>query len=153
MVDSDLAALYGVKTKELNKAVRRNVARFPDDFMFRLSPREANCLRFQFGTSKGRGGRRYLPLAFTEHGVAMLSGVLNSPRAVAVNIEIVRAFVRLRHALAADRDLRERMAKAEKRLAAHEGALGEHAQAIRSVFEDIRALLGPPDGPRRRIGF
>ncbi|HJT24201.1 MAG TPA: ORF6N domain-containing protein, partial [bacterium] len=101
MLDSDLAELYGVKTKELNKAVQRNKARFPGDFMFRLTEKELGLLRFQIGTSKGRGGRRYLPYVFTQEGVAMLSSVLRSQRAVRVNVQIMRAFVRLRDVLAA----------------------------------------------------
>src|SRR5438128_1542318 len=101
MLDADLAALYGVETKMVTRAVRRNRTRFPPDFMFQLTADEAASLRIQSGTSKpGRGGRRYLPYAFTEHGVAMLSSVLRSPRAVLVNIEIIRAFVRLRRLLA-----------------------------------------------------
>src|SRR5882724_7662683 len=102
MLDADLARLYGVQTKNLNKAVKRNLDRFPEDFMFRLAPDDVAALRFQSGTSKGRGGRRYLPYAFTEHGVVMLANVLNSKRAVAVSIEVVRVFVRLRHATMAN---------------------------------------------------
>ncbi len=154
MLDADLAALYGVKTKELNKAVGRNQARFPEDFMFQLTVIEAESLRFQIGTSKkGRGGRRYLPFVFTEHGVAMLSSVLNSERAVRVNIEIVRAFVRLRQALAVNKKLVQHMEEVRQRLDAHDVALGEHAGAIREVFEEVRRLIGPPDGPKRKIGF
>src|SRR5262245_27710777 len=106
MLDEDLAALYGVETKLLTRAVRRNRMRFPPDFMFQLTPEEHAALRIPFGTSKpGRGGRSYRPYAFTEHGVAMLSSVLRSPRAVQVSIEIVRAFVRLRRLLATNADL------------------------------------------------
>ena len=96
MLDSDLAKLYEVETKILNRAVHRNIQRFPNDFMFQLTPIETTALRFQFGTSKSRGGRRYRPYAFTEQGVAMLSSVLRSDRAVQVNIQIVRTFIRLR---------------------------------------------------------
>ena len=152
MIDVDLAALYGVKTKQLSRAVKRNLDRFPGDFMFQLTQEEAGILRCQIGTSSW-GGRRYHPRAFTEQGVAMLSSVLNSGQAVRVNIEIMRAFVRLRKALTSNKDLAERMEKVEKCLGSHEGVLGEHADAIRSVFEDIRHLMGPPDGPKRRIGF
>jgi hypothetical protein len=152
MLDEDLACLYGVKTKQLSRAVKRNVDRFPADFMFQLTPDEVEILRCQFGTSSW-GGRRYLPRAFTEQGVAMLSGVLAGARAVQVNIEIMRAFVRLRKALASSKDLAERMEKVEERLEGHAASLGEHAEAIRSVFEDIRALMGPPEGPKKRIGF
>src|SRR6266498_434189 len=105
MLDSDLAELYQVLTKNLNLAVRRNLDRFPEDFMFQLTAEEAESLRLQFATSNvGRGGRRYMPYAFTEHGVAMLSSVLNSPRAVQMNILIIRAFVKLREMLASHKD-------------------------------------------------
>src|SRR5260370_11148112 len=105
MLDADLADLYAVETKALNRAVKRNLSRFPADFMFQLTQEEAEALRFHFGASKGRGGRRYRPYAFTELGVAMLSSVLNSERAVNVNIALMRAFVRLREMLAAHKDL------------------------------------------------
>lgn len=156
MLDEDLAQLYGVETKRLNEAVRRNADRFPDDFMIQMSRAETLVLRSQTATLKIKGsgrGRKYWPLAFTEQGVAMLSGVLNSDRAVQANIAIMRAFVRFRRALALSQDLAQRLRKVEKRLEEHGEALGEHAAALRSVFEDIRGLMGPPDGPRRRIGF
>jgi hypothetical protein len=152
MLDRDLASLYGVPTRSINRAVRRNVIRFPDDFVLRLTPHEASNLKFQTGTSSW-GGRRKLPQAFTEQGVAMLSSVLRSERAALVNIGIMRVFVRLRRVLGSNKDLAERMEKVEKRLGTHEAALGENAKAIRSVFEDIRRLIGPPKGPQRRIGF
>jgi hypothetical protein len=104
MLDADLAELYGVPTKRLNEAVRRNAARFPEDFMFQLTAEEAETLRSQFATSNGRGGRRYIPYAFSELGVAMLSSVLNSERAVQVNIAIMRAFARLRELAASHKD-------------------------------------------------
>jgi hypothetical protein len=107
MLDADLARLYGVATKNLNKAVKRNTSRFPSDFMFQLSPKELHSLGFQSGTSKpGRGGRRYVPYAFTEQGVAMLSSVLRSSRAVQVNVAIMRTFVRLREMLTTHEELR-----------------------------------------------
>ncbi len=116
MLDSDLAELYGVTTKRLNEQVRRNLSRFPDDFMFQLTESEAHLLRSQFATSKeGRGGRRYLPYAFTEQGVAMLSSVLNSERAIKANIEIMRAFVRLRQILASHADLARKLEALEKK--------------------------------------
>jgi hypothetical protein len=147
MFDSDLAILYGVKTKELNKAVKRNPARFPPDFMLRLTAPEARSLRFQIGTSKvGRGGRRYLPNAFTEEGVAMLSTVLHSERAIQVNITIMRIFVRLRQLLSTHRKLAER-------LMAHEYRLDTHDRSIRSLYKAIRRLLKPPLKPRKPIGF
>jgi hypothetical protein len=152
MLDRDLARLYGVPTRSINLAVKRNAIRFPDDFVLRLTPHEATNLKFQSETSSW-GGRRKLPQAFTEQGVAMLSSVLRSERAALVNIGIMRAFVRFRRALASNKDLAQRMENVEKRLGMHEAALGDHAKAIRSVFEDIRRLLGPPGGPQRRIGF
>jgi hypothetical protein len=145
MLDADLAELYGVKTFNLNKAVKRNIGRFPEDFMFQLSKEEADSLRFQIGMSKeaGRGGRRYLPYVFTEQGVAMLSSVLNSERAVKVNIEIMRAFVKLRQLLATNAGLARKLADLEKKYDAQ----------FRVVFDAIRELMRPPEKPRRKIGF
>lgn len=146
MLDSDLADLYGVETFNLNKAVKRNVDRFPADFMFQLTPPEADRLRFQIGMSKvtGRGGRRYLPYAFTEQGVAMLSSVLRSKRAVQVNITIMRAFVRLRELLATHKDLARKLREMEKKYDAQ----------FKVVFEAIRELMEPePVPPKRQIGF
>lgn len=144
MLDADLAELYGVETKVFNQAVRRNINRFPGDFMFQLTGREAESLKSQFVTSKtGRGGRRYRPLAFTEQGVAMLSSVLRSKRAVQVNIAIMRAFVKLREMLASHRDLARRLDEMEQRCDAH----------FKTVFDAIRRLMQPPQKPRRRIGF
>lgn len=155
IMDKDLAVLYGVETKALNRAVKRNQDRFPADFMLRLTPKEqSEFLRCQIGTSKpGRGGRRYLALAFTEQGVAMLSGILASPRAVQVNIAIMRAFVRMREVLTENKELARRLEAAERRLGSHEAALGEHAADIRAVFEAIRRLMSPVQGPRPAIGF
>jgi hypothetical protein len=146
LLDSVLAELYEVETKYLTQAVKRNKERFPPDFMFQLTEQEVENLRFQTGTSKrtGRGGRRYLPYAFTEQGVAMLSGVLRSPRAVAVNIEIMRAFVRLRRLLAQNAELAKKLAAIEKKYDAQ----------FKVVFDAIKALMQPPaDGPKERIGF
>jgi ORF6N domain len=144
MLDADLAELYGVKTFNLNKAVKRNIGRFPEDFMFQLSKEEADSLRFQIGMSKeaGRGGRRYLPYVFTEQGVAMLSSVLNSERAVKVNIEIMRAFVKLRQLLATNAELARKLAALEKKYDAQ----------FRVVFDAIRELMRPPEKPKRKIG-
>ena len=156
MLDSDLAELYGVPTKRLNEQVRRNAARFPIDFMSQLTPKEAQSLRSQIATSnlrtpsvasgQGRGGRRYLPHAFTEQGVAMLSSVLNSERAIQVNIAIMRTFVRLRRMLATHRVLARKLAGLERKLANHD-------QKIHSIFDAIRQLMAPPAPARRRIGF
>lgn len=144
MLDADLAELYGVETKAFNQAVRRNMQRFPSDFMFQLTNTESEALRSQFATSKrGRGGRRYNPLAFTEQGVAMLSGVLRSERAVQVNIAIMRAFVRLREILASHRDLARRLDKMEKK----------YDFRFKLVFDAIRELMKPPAKPRSRIGL
>lgn len=146
LLDSELARLYGVQTKVLNQAVRRNAARFPTDFMFELTKEEYDALRSQTVTLKtGRGQhRKYLPLAFTEQGVAMLSSVLNSERAVAVNIEIMRTFVRLREMLAGHADLARRLDELEKKYDDH----------FRLVFDAIRQLMTPPKAAeKRQIGF
>jgi hypothetical protein len=143
LLDADLAELYGVETKTLNRAVKRHRDRFPHDFMFQLTGEEAGNLRYQIGTSSW-GGRRYLPQAFTEQGVAMLSSVLHSKRAVMVNVEIMRAFVRLRRILATHADLARKLAALEKRYDAQ----------FKAVFDAIRELMTPPAPPKkRRIGF
>ena len=144
MLDADLAALYQVDVKALNQAVKRNRERFPSDFMFRLTGEEAESLRSQFVTSKpGRGGRRTAPYAFTEQGVAMLSSVLRSPRAVRVNIEIMRAFVRLRRMLESHADLAKKLDELEKK----------YDEQFKVVFQAIRELMAPPPPSRKRIGF
>lgn len=145
MLDSDLAALYGVETFNLNKAMKRNLDRFPADFMFQLSKEEAAALTFQTGSSNpGRGGRRYLPYVFTEQGVAMLSSVLRSKRAVQVNIEIMRAFVRLRDILAAHKELAKKLEELESK----------YDSQFRVVFETIRQHIAPTlNPPRKPIGF
>ena len=150
VLDSDLAALYGVETKVFSQAIRRNARRFPDDFLFRVTSEEWASLRSQFVTLKttGRGEhRKYLPLVFTEHGAIMAATILNSPRAVAMSLYVVRAFVKIRRELLADATLEKRLAHIEKTLIAHDGAL-------RDIFEKIRPLLLPPlETPKRRIGF
>lgn len=143
MFDRDLAALYEVETKTLNRAIKRNRDRFPSDFMFQVNRAEWENLKYQFGTSSWGGDRRALPHAFTEHGIAMLSSVLNSRRAVRVNIEIIRAFIRLRNALAETRDLPTRMKSAESAIAEHDCALTEHAVHFNHVFAEIRRLKEP----------
>lgn len=165
VIDEDLARLYEVPTKSLNLAVKRHAARFPADFRFQLTTEEADALRFQIETSKGRGGRRYLPWAFTQEGVAMLSGVLNSQRAIAVNIEIMRAFVKLRHAIAMNAEFAKRLALVEAKLDQHRAefgkgmletgkALAERDKHIRIVFETIRRLMADDDPkPPARVGF
>ena len=147
MLDSDLAELYGVTTKALVQATNRNKERFPQDFMFQLSRQEFKILRSQTVTSNtGRGGRRYAPYAFTEQGVAMLSSVLHSKRAVLVNIQIMRAFVKLREMLATHRVLARKLAELEKRIEGHD-------EEITAIFEAIRQLMEPPDTASKRIGF
>ncbi|MDE2293548.1 MAG: ORF6N domain-containing protein [Elusimicrobia bacterium] len=153
MLDRDLAKLYGVEVRALNRAVRRNRQRFPEDFMIELSASEWENLKCQIGTSRWGGDRRALPLAFTEQGVAMLSGVLRSRRAVEVNVAIMRAFVRLREAVAARSELGRRLAEIEKTLADHGAALGRHAGLIQEGLDAIAELMKAPEEPRRRIGF
>jgi len=167
LLDFDLATLYGVPTKTLNQAVKRHATRFPEDFMFQLSAEETRFLRSQFVTAKSQAvdnqwilpnwsqfvtssrkhrGRRYRPYAFTEQGVAMLSSVLNSERAVKVNIAIIRAFVKLRQTLETSRELAHEFSELEKRL-------GKHDEEIGAILEAIRQLMAPPEKPRREIGF
>ena len=148
MLDSDLARLYGVTTKRINEQVRRNPNRFPPDFMFSLTQHELTNLKSQFATSRlGWGGRRKLPNAFTEHGVAMLSSVLNSERAVQVNIAIIRAFVRLREIMATHKDLAAKIGEIER-------VQKQHGAHITAVWRAIRDLQQPGPLPRRRrIGF
>jgi hypothetical protein len=162
MLDFDLAALYGVETRVLNQAVKRNAARFPDDFMFRLSAEEVRSLRSQIVILDRQGAEnkaiasswsqivtssfRYPPYAFTEQGVAMLSSVLNSARAVKVNIAIMRAFVRLRQTLETNRELARKFEQLERRV-------GKHDEEIAGIIEAIRQLTAPPKRPRREIGF
>lgn len=143
MLDADLAAMYGVTTGNLNKAVSRNKERFPSDFTFRLTDEDGASLRFQVGTSKSRGGRRYAPYVFTEQGVAMPSSVLRSPRAVAVNIEIMRAFVRLREMLAGHADLTRRLDELERK----------YDRQFAVVFQAIRELMRPPKRKPKEIGY
>jgi hypothetical protein len=144
MLDADLARLYGVETKNLNKAVKRNASRFPFDFMFQLSSKELQVLRFQIGTSKGvQGGRRYAPYAFAEQGIAMLSSVLHSARAVQVNVAIMRTFVRLREMLRTHEELRRKIDAMEKRYDAR----------FQTVFEAIRQMLETPIPAKKPIGF
>ena len=148
MLDADLAKLYQVPTKRLNEAVKRNLSRFPQDFMFQLLEEEVDSLRSQFATSNtGRGGRRTSPYAFTEHGVVMISSVLSSDRAIQMNIAIVRAFVRLRELLVANKDLANRLEQIESRM-------DEHASVINILAEEINSIKAPPlESGKRPIGF
>lgn len=143
MIDADLAELYKVETKNLVKAVKRNLDLFPDDFMFQLTDQEVTRLRFQIGTSNGRGGRRYHPYVFTEQGVAMLSSVLRSKRAVAVNVEIMRAFVKLRELISSHSALAKKIAELEKR----------YDHRFKVVFDAIFELMNPPKPRSEKIGF
>jgi hypothetical protein len=145
LLDSDLAAFYSVTTGNLNKAANRKRDRFPSDFMFPLNAEEAEDLIFQIGRSKGRGGRRHRPYAFTEQGIAMLSSVLNSDRAIRVNIAM-RAFVKLRRMLETNRELARKFSELERRV-------GKHDEEIAAILEAIRELMTPPEKPRREIGF
>jgi hypothetical protein len=147
MIDIDLAQLYHVPTKRLNEQVRRNLKRFPEDFMFQLTKEEAESLRSQFATSKtGRGGRRYLPYVFTEQGVAMLSSVLNNERAIEVNIAIMRVFVKLRQMLESNEELNRKFVAVIRKLATHD-------KYFRVVFDELKKLNEEPIPQRREIGF
>ena len=146
MIDSDLAEIYQVATKVLNQAVRRHLDRFPEDFMFQLTADESQFLRSPIVTSRPHGGRRYLPYAFTEHGVAMLSSVLNSERAVQMNILIVRAFVKMRELLASHKDLAIRVDQLE-------AGQHQHGSIIAVLADEIDEMKRLPEPTKRRIGF
>jgi phage regulator Rha-like protein len=156
ILDRDLARLYGVETKNLNKAVRRNLDRFPADFMFQITFEEAHaCLgsRFQFGTLKRGKNIKYLPYAFTEHGAIMAANVLNSPRAAQMSVFVVRAFVKMRAALSDNRDLARKLAALEKEL---KNRLNVHEAAIVTILQRVMAIIDPPalpEPPKKRIGF
>ena len=147
MIDVDLAELYGVPTKALNQQVQRNRKRFPEDFMFQLNKEEAENLTSQFATSRSKhGGRRSLPYAFTEPGVAMLSSVLTSERAIEVNITIMRAFIRLRQILESNEELNRKFAAVIRKLSTHD-------KYFKVVFDELRKLTDQPTSPRKTIGF
>jgi hypothetical protein len=146
MLGQDLAVLYGVAVKALNQAVKRHASRFPSDFVFQLTSEEFENLKSQIVTSSWGGLRRALPYAFTEQGVAMLSSVLNSERAVKVNIAIMRAFVKLRQMIGTNRELAQKFSELERRV-------GKHDEEIAAIIEAIRQLMAPPAKPRREIGF
>ena len=155
ILDADLAVLYGVETGALVRAVKRNLDRFPEDFIFQLSSDEWDSLRCQNGISnltsqngisKGRGGRRYTPYAFTEHGSLMLSGILNSPRAKEISVMIVRAFVWLRQAVPAYKELAAKVTELEN-------AVGKHDDAIKAIVQALQQLIVPPGENRHKIGF
>jgi len=147
LLDRDLAELYGVETKVLKQAVRRNIKRFPNDFMFELTKEEFENWRSQFVTSNAeKMGLRYSPMAFTEQGVAMLSSVLRSNRAIEVNVAIMRAFVQLRKMISSHKELAHKLLELEQRLEGHD-------EQIQVIFEAIKQLMMPPKKPRKRIGF
>ena len=157
MLDVDLAALYGVTTKRLNEQIRRNLDRFPSDFVFQLTVQEVAFLRSQFATSspglqqRAWGGRRYSPYAFTEHGAIMAAMVLNSARAIEISVYVVRAFVQQRDALLASKELAKHLGELESRI---ERKLSGHDQAIAAILDAIRKLMAPPEpAKKRRIGF
>ncbi len=145
MLDKDLAELYHVETRVFNQAVKRNLNRFPEDFMFQLAKEEFDNLRSQFVTSSW-GGTRYLPMAFTEQGVAMLSSILNSERAMEVNIQTIRLFTKMRGMLLTNRDILLKLEQLEM-------SVGKHDEDIKVIFNYLRQMLDPPQPPRRRIGF
>lgn len=150
MLDADLAKLYRVTTKRLNERIKRNADRFPSDFMFQLNTKEHNSLRSQIATSKeqtGRGGRRYMPYVFTEHGAIMVASVLDSERAVQISIYVVRAFVQLREMLSSNKALTHKLNELERKLTTHDHAITE-------LIEAIRQLMIPPESQKKRpIGF
>jgi len=143
ILDSDLARLYGVTTARLNQQVKRNLERFPSDFMFQLTRKEYDSLMLQIATSKGRGGRRKLPNAFTEHGAIMAANVLNSKGAVQASVQVVRAFIRLRQMLASNAELARKLSEIERKYDAQ----------FKVVFDAIRQLMTPPEPQRKQIGF
>ena len=154
ILDADLARVYGVPTKQINQAIKRNLDRFPDDFAFQLEPQEVAALRSQIVISKGHGGRRYVPIAFTEHGAIMAANVLNSPRAVPMSVFVVRAFIKMRETLGENRQLAEKLEELERRLT---GRLDVHEKAIVHILDEIKKLMEPlpppPEPKRREIGF
>ena len=154
MLDRDLAELYGVSTGNLNKAVKRNMKRFPKDFMFKLAKTELKDWIFQFGTSnREKKGLRKLPLAFTEQGVAMLSGVLNSPRAIDVNIRIIRIFTKMREMILTHKDILLKLEQIEKRLVNEGEKTKKHDAEIQLIFTYLKELLNPTRPPMKKIGY
>lgn len=146
ILDADLAALYGVTTKRFNEQVKRNIHRFPADFMFQLDIKEFEILRSQFATSSEWGGRRYAPYAFSEHGAIMVASVLNSPKAIEVSVFVVRAFVKLREVLNTHKELANKLVALERKLVTHD-------VEIQSIMKAIRQLMASPKLKKREIGF
>jgi hypothetical protein len=152
LIDRHLAELYAVSTRDLNKAVKRNIKRFPSDFMFQLNKTELHNLMFQFGTSSW-GGTRKLPYVFTEQGIAMLSGILNSDRAILVNIQIMRVFTKLREMLSTHEELKKKFEEWEKKYDARLNKIDGRVQTVLEAFEEIKRLLNPPIQKKNKIGF
>jgi len=154
MLDRDLAELYGVETKALKQAVRRNIDRFPPDFMFEMAEEELDTWRSQFVTSKeDRQGLRYAPFCFTEQGVTMLSCILNSERAISINILIIRVFTRLREMVLTHKDFLIKLEQIEKAMLQQDSRTNKHEEEIKLILEALKELLNPPTEPRPRIGF
>jgi len=154
MIDRDLANLYGVETKRLKEAVKRNIERFPEDFMFEMTKDEFNNWRSQIATSNSeKMGLRYAPFCFTEEGVTMLSCILSSDTAIAVNIQIIRVFKRMREMLITHKDILLKLEAIEKKLLQHDHHLKKHEDEIQIVFEALKQLINPPPEPRPRIGY
>jgi hypothetical protein len=152
MLDYDLSDMYGIETRRLNEQVKRNLSRFPDDFMFQITEKEFENLKSQNATSRW-GGRRKLPYAFTEHGVLMLSSVLNSRIAIQVNIKIMRVYTKMREVISANREIVQKLEKMEKTLAKHDRTSKKHEEQLQLVFRTLKQLLTPPLEPRRKIGY
>ena len=155
ILDADLAELYGVTTKRLNEAVKRNQERFPDDFVFKIELQEVAILRSQIATSRydgkpTHGGVRYRPFVFTEHGAIMAAALLNSPRAVQMSLFVVRAFVQMREALAGHQELAQKLAELERKLTER---LDGHERTLLYLLDEMKLLVAPPEPPRKRIGF
>jgi hypothetical protein len=152
MPDEDLAEMYGVETRRLNEQIKRNIERFPKDFMFQLKAKEFANLKSQFATSRW-GGRRSLPFAFTEHGVLMLSSILNSQTAIQVNIKIMRVYTRLREMILTNKDILLKLGQIEKKLLFQEDRSNKMEDEMEVIFTALKQLLDPPQEPRRRIGY
>jgi hypothetical protein len=153
MLDYDLSEMYAVETKQLKRQVRRNIDRFPDDFMFELTFQEYDVLRSQIGTLKRGEHSKYAPMAFTEQGVAMLSSVLNGPTAIKVNIQIIRVFTKMRELLLTHKDILVKLEQVEKELIKQNAKMNKHDEDIQLIFGALKKLLDPPQEPRPRIGF
>ncbi len=152
MLDFDLSEMYSVETKQLKRQVKRNIERFPEDFMFELTRQEFKNLRSQIGTSSW-GGTRYMPMSFTEQGVAMLSSVLNSQTAIEVNIQIIRVFSKMRELLLTNKDILLKLEQIEKKMIKQDSKMKSYEKDIQIIFEALKELLNPPQEPRPRIGF